>query len=45
MIKSVGGRINDEEPSWVKEYNILSELRRKEIEIERLKKLLKAKKK
>jgi hypothetical protein len=45
MIKSVGGRINDEEPSWVKEYNTLSELRRRVLEIERLKKLLKEKKK
>jgi hypothetical protein len=40
MIKSVGGAINGEEPAWVKEYNALGELRRKEIEIERLKKLI-----
>jgi hypothetical protein len=45
MIKSVGGAVNGEEPAWVKEYNALGELRKKQIEVERLKKLINATKK
>lgn len=41
MIKSVGGKINGEEPAWVQEYNMQSEINRLKATVQKLRKKIK----